>query len=151
MPTYRTGNMWDESHNAYDPPQIFLATTNNVIVGDSLVMGAGSAFEMTQRFYQAERKFAAAIRQTKNPKRYLLVCTGKYGIIQTKYHYRDPSPLELVADSLSRLSRLAELFPTTTIHCPFPGIGLGGLREAIVKPYLDGLVQADNVHIWTYQ
>lgn len=151
MPTYRIGNMWDESHNAYDPPQIFLATTNNVIVGNSLVMGAGSAFEMTQRFYGADREFAAAIKQTKNPQRYLLVCIGKYGIIQTKYHYKDPSPIELISDSLGRLARLAELFPTTIIHCPFPGIGLGRLRETIVKPYLDGLVQSENVHIWKYQ
>lgn len=152
MPIYRIGDMWQ----VFDKADLFFITTNAIVNKDGeLVMGKGIAGEAKKRFPWLPMTWGKIIKD---------IPDGKYGILlfpswndkpkvfsklaafQTKYDWRKPSPLDLVAYSIGMLHQCAEMNPNKSIHLPFPGIGNGGLNPFNVKPLLDML--PENVTIW---
>lgn len=161
MPIYKVGDMW----SAFDEADLFCITTNSTIIEKPekvagklvtkklLVMGRGIAGRAKLHYPLLPEMWGRRI-----------VDGGKYGLImdaqwdtsamsyaklaafQTKYHWRNPSPIELVAYSISMLKKVAEENPNKSIHLPFPGIGNGGLNPFDVKPLLDNL--PENVTVW---
>lgn len=149
----RQGNIWDTFgiKNA-----VVLVTTNNVInTKNELVMGAGIALEAKQRFPDFPKEIVGYYwvnpRLWNNGDYHLYInYTQQIGCIQTKRHWRDSSPIDLVQKSVEELNREARL-PTNEhiiYNLPKPGCGLGGLDwETQVKPLCEML--PDNVVIWS--
>jgi len=69
-----------------------------------------------------------------------------YGLFQTKYDFRNPSPLSLIEKSAHNLSSYANQHPDWCFRLNFPGIGYGGLDAGSVLPVLECL--PDNVLIF---
>ena len=65
---------------------------------------------------------------------------------QTKIHYKDKSPLDLVKKSVTRLKFLATLFDDCLFGLPFPAINNGGLTKEVVLPIIESL--PDNVLVF---
>ena len=65
---------------------------------------------------------------------------------QTKRHYRDNSPIDLVSKSMNRLKFLATVFEDSIFGLPFPAINNGGLNREDVLPMLFSL--PDNVLVF---
>lgn len=122
-------------------------TANQIIFNGELVMGAGIAKEAKLRFPDLPRLMAAAIVGLKEPF-YLIECPQQLIALQTKIHWRDPSPLWLVEESIKRLGKLAAANQTWVYHTVRPGCGLGGLSfQKQVKPLLYKYCP-DNVIVW---
>ncbi len=146
----KTGEMWDY------PADIYLCTTNGVLSGrDELIMGKGSALDMKRRYPDSPRLFGKKILDSATPGKVNL----KYGFIyvtldetqqiigafQTKYHFNSRSYADLIKLSTSMLKQFA-LFTSKEIVLPYPGIGLGGLKEEEVHDIIKEL--PDNVIVF---
>lgn len=121
-------------------------TTNSVLnTKGELVMGKGIALAAKKAVPSLPRLFADSIKLKNKSKSdhiqkdYYLVNVGKYIAFQTKRHWREPSPIELVVGSIQRLERLALKYPNFTFGLPFPGVHNGGLTKEQVLPYLHHL------------
>lgn len=150
----KTGNMWSVEKEA----DLFLFTSNGVLNRGMLVMGGGFAKQMLDHVSTSLPKaLGSAIKRRDYPHNGnvynygLLVSDNwpviKWGAFQTKLHYRDETPLNLVNRSAELLDRWAHHHPDAQIHCNFPGIGLGGRTYREILPIIDDL--ADNIHFWT--
>lgn len=143
MPTFHTGNYWD----AWEDADLFLFTSNGIVgVKGNLIMGAGTAYQVMQRFPGINLRFGAQLQKGKNRYGLLIDSATKIGAFQTKLHFRNPSPLELIDFSTEKLLEWIEEIPGKTIHMPFPGIGYGKLTTDEVMPILEKL--PPEVHIW---
>jgi hypothetical protein len=125
------GNLWN-SDCTYTA-----VTTNNVIKrnGD-LVMGAGIAKQAVQRFPRLPRILAEHIKANGNTP-----CLVKdYGILSfpTKYNWRNPSSIELIAQS-AKLA-MALLPEDATCAMSRPGCGNGSLQWEQVRPVLEDIL-----------
>ncbi len=67
--------------------------------------------------------------------------TGKVLLFCSKYHWRDPSPMELIDANLVTLARDWESLGIKQLSMPLPGTGLGGLPrhqvEELVRFHLE--------------
>lgn len=137
-------NIW----NDHDQLDYICITTNSVVKNNGdLVMGAGNADQARQRIPNIAKLFGDLIIQKgKHMGEYNLVAVGKYIAFQTKIHYSNPSPLEVVQKSCDILNKLARKYPNKTFGLPFPGILNGRLSPKIVYPML--LKLPDNVHVY---
>ena len=142
----RTGDMMVMANQ---PNQVILATTNNVVKANGeLVMGGGAALAVARMWPEAPKEFGV-ITQNLNPNHYCYWGVGDpYGAFQTKHHYYDPSSLKLIELSARKLQEIAEAYPEFTFHLPFPGIGLGSLKEFEVRPVLERIISAPNIMVW---
>lgn len=155
MALYAKGNIWDKLHdNGY-----ICITTNAVLdrMG-CLVMGAGSALQAKQHFPSLPRIFGNQIRLLYNTtflKDYWLLIADignphlKIGALQTKRHWKDPSPLDLIETSIDYLrvqATASKVYGEQTWHCVMPGIGYGGLDFDTVQKFTDTC--PDNVVFW---
>jgi len=132
---------------------IYVITTNRVIRGDQLVMGAGAARQARERYPALAADCATRIRQ---------LATADYGcllvrapdarlhrpglaIFQVKRDYRTPAELDLIARSVRDLSDMAVARSADQFRINFPGIGphTGRLSRTLVEPLLS--VLPDNV------
>ena len=132
---------------------IYVVTTNNVIRGDQLVMGAGAARQACDRYPDLATDCATRIRQ---------LDTADYGcllvhapdarsrrpglvIFQVKRDYRAPAEIDLIARSVRDLSDMAVARSADQFRLNFPGIGphTGRLSRSLVEPLLS--VLPDNV------
>ena len=161
MVQFAQGNMFDVM-NDYD---VLLVTGNGVVRDGNLVMGKGAAKDLAQRY----RFFPALVgsklqqyyphiysvdgRYYEKVYRYYLFLWKSYGenrtilgLLQTKMHYIDPTPLLLLSRSCDKLKTYAEMFPHQKIACSYPAIGYGGLPKDSVVPYIDKL--PDNVTLF---
>jgi len=129
-----------------DPDGIVLASTCGVITrGGRLVMGAGAARALAHRFSGLADEFGRLVRLSGVFRGdhwvYGLVVTTYRGYLvgafQTKGHWRDPSSLDLVRFSASKLGRYLEANPDIRVHMAYPGIGLGGLGQEDVSRVLE--------------
>src|SRR5690606_38723083 len=99
-------------------------------------------------------RFAAmhAIRQHPNPRQYgflpLPQPLDRLALFQTKGHYREASSLDLIRHSLEGLTTYAREHPHARIALPYPGIGMGRLEPAAVRPLLAAL--PDNITVWRH-
>lgn len=133
----------------WDNYNICVTTTNNVVYSGKLVMGGGHARDTALRWPQAPAVLGRRIQDlASNGYKYRVLYTDEgYCAFQTKYHYNQPSDLNLIADSTALFKALVNSFPEKTFHLAFPGIGLGGLAVKDVWPLICNL--PDNVRIWT--
>lgn len=123
-------------------------TTNSIVkTNGCLVMGAGIAKTAMERNKELPKDFGDQIL-AKNlaGKFYGLLASGKYLAFQTKLHYKDESPLDVVQQSCNLLNRLAKKYPDKSFGLPYPGINNGRLDPKVVYPFLKDL--PDNVFVY---
>lgn len=147
------GNLWNEIGKA----DLILFTANSTFdKNGALVMGAGAAKEAVELFPRFSQALGNSLGgSTANCAFYGLtfgMATHKdgtrhlIGAFQTKFHWREPSTLELIADSTKMLNETIERYRWERIALNFPGIGLGGLDRADVLPIIETL--PDNVFVY---
>jgi hypothetical protein len=135
------------------PGNVYVFTANNVVTyfgTPHLVMGGGAARACAKAFDNAEELFGEAIRKSVNDKGdffYVEIPHGDnvVGALQTKYHYSQPSPINLVVESCKVFAEHASNNPDIQYHCNSPGTGLGGLDEREVFIELEKLNIPNNV------
>lgn len=150
MAQYQKGNIWSVLYSPY-VNSVLLITTNAVKSKDGrLVMGAGLALEAKKKYPWLPLKLGNLI----NKKEYNLIIFPfeedslcYLGALQTKYHWRNKSPGDLVARSVKALSDKAEVLPKFSFHCGMPGVGNGGLDFDFSKSLTTSC--PDNVTFWT--
>jgi len=137
------GNLFDADADA-----ICVTCNNQLTKQGSLVMGAGAAREMLKYFPKAAQTAGEVIGKVREHSKsdfygFLLTLDTDHdrllGFLQTKYHWRDPSPLELVERSLIVFALSADRHPDISFACNMPGIGLGGLAREVVVPLVNSL------------
>jgi hypothetical protein len=132
-----------------------LFTANAVVTGDGrLVMGAGLARAVRDRFPGIDRQLGGCIRQAERPDDYHMAVVFRYerplcnehgrvvgiGAFQVKGDWRAPAGVDLIARSIQILNRyLIERPDDWRVVLNYPGIGLGGLPRATVAPLLEAL------------
>lgn len=146
MTIFRQGNMW----SCFDEVNHFLITTNAVIKKDgALVMGAGIAKQVRDKWPGIDKEMGAAIKRTcGSGGTYGVILGKKIGLFQVKHHYKDNASLELITYSTNMLKALANSVPERKFALNFPGIGNGKLSYEQVFPIINNL--PDNVYVWTY-
>jgi hypothetical protein len=147
----KTMGFWERA-NKGDIDAI-VCTTNNVIKNDgSLVMGAGIALAFNKEFPYLAQRWGKVIEGMAEGGHtdYGVVIDGPRSFghnqiylvgVQTKRHWGDPSPIELVVESVSKLAYLADLLCWTRVICPAFGCSNGQLEwpevEKKIKKILD--------------
>ena len=139
MPTFLTGNLWDEWGRA----SLVLFTSNSSVKRNGcLVMGRGSALE-AQRYPPdfattagswvragglMDQIYGLFLLEVPYQRQELTFCQT-LGAFQTKQHWRAPATLPVIAYSVGRLCALLEAMPYKfpSVAMPFPGIGAGGV------------------------
>lgn len=118
-------------------------TTNGIIKGDGkLVMGAGIAKEATQQIKGIDEKLGILVSLYGNNPYYIY----ELGVISfpTKHHFKDKSPIELIAQSAIMIRKIWETYRLNSIYSTWPGCGNGGLTKEIVEPVLSKIWNKDN-------
>lgn len=150
-----------------DMCHVLCITTNGICknngAGD-LVMGAGVAGAAAKKWPWLPAMAGNVVRVHGTRRHDMLDSPWDYGLanvampdrmdvsimlVQTKYHYRDPSPPQRVAASIDMLRIWAENSLKRSdmrFHLPFPGIGYGGLPRSLVLPWVETL--PDNVFVY---
>ena len=138
----RQGNIWSVWGQ---PNQIVLVTTNNVRGKGGLIMGKGIALEGAKRV----PGLPLAMFSFGDKDYHLMIFPGNgIGCLQTKRHWKDKTPLDLLEKSISALRECVLLDNMTTYHLPRPGCGNGGLNwEKDVKHLCEQL--PDNCIVWS--
>lgn len=122
-----------------------VCTTNNIIRHDgSLVMGAGIAKQFKETFPYLDLNWGVIVDGLKDgghedyhilidgPRRWQI--NSVYLVaLQTKRHWQDPSPLDLVVESCHRLKLLADIMNWSVVLMTPPGCGNGKLEWKQVK------------------
>ena len=161
MSSIRIGNMFHSTAENAD----FFVTTNNVIKSNgTLTMGSGVAKESVTLWPELPEVFGNHLKLNfKKGQRYYLIppvkvtvpgnkfkskYSWKVGGLQTKDHWRDDSPYDLILASLQHLNAYAvqNRDSNREINCVMPGIGKGGLDFWLVA----GLVYQvlDPINFW---
>lgn len=109
-------------------------------------MGAGLALAVARRWPDCVRPYEFACSQGLQPgevvRAFVTLPTARATRllvvyhVPTKRHWRDPSDLADVAESIETLADLAERDPVESLYVPALGCGLGGLAWADVRPLL---------------
>lgn len=138
-------NLWDFFKV---PNNIVVVTTNaHLNMNLELIMGAGIAKEAKQRCPELPKLMFEHARK----KRYYYVPFPDLGLacLQTKILWPDPSPLDLVKESVEYFRVHVEDAPDINYHCPQFGCGNGGLSwPNQVLPLVENL--PDNVIFYEY-
>ena len=150
---YKIGNLYTK----FTPNQVIFATCNNVINSRGLVMGGGNALAMAKAIPEAPALLGNRINEIlrKTNGKFYGIAIAQHndyhiGAFQSKYHYADPSTLELIRSSLLILDNVASHNPSYEYHIPMPGIGLGGIPFNDVKNLIDSMELSENIYVWTY-
>jgi hypothetical protein len=122
---------------------LYLAPTNGECRSDGgLVMGRGAAAALKRRYPRAARDFGDMLLQQfgSGVVTYglLLHPSDPIGCFQSKMRWKDPSPLELIEYSTARLLEHLQANPVS-VAMAMPGVGLGGLTLADVRPIIERL------------
>lgn len=137
-------NIWDD----VDELDYIGVTTNSTLkkTGD-LVMGAGIAKEAKKRYPECPKFFGEIVKK-RNAENgfYGMIIYNKIFALQTKVHWRDKSPIEVVEKSLAMLSVAAGAAPHMKIGIPFPAINNGGRSVEDIMPLLQKL--PDNITVY---
>jgi hypothetical protein len=141
---------------------IILVTANSFITKKgNLVMGAGSALALRNKFRDINRYFGYYILVNYGHLGvYGCLITAKYsddmykyyGLLQTKKDFKDKSDLNLIKVSVNRLVRIITEYKDTygeipTVSLPMPGVGLGGLSVEEVYPIISVLPDTVSVYV----
>lgn len=127
-----TGDLW--SYEA----EYRVVTTNNVVTPNGLVMGAGVALQAKRRFPELPLKLAKAVSKFGN----VPILCKQEGIITlpTKRHWRDPSDIDLIVQSVKALVVLVDDNKIASVVMTRPGCGNGWLTWKDVKPQIEGVL-----------
>ena len=125
----KKNDFWIESMDA----DAIVVTTNNVITTKGLVMGAGIALQFKEKYPDLPIIFGQTIKNEE----YNIAITNKNGkyiiAVQTKFHFKDASPMELVVNSCRKLYSLCDTLNLQKIVMVKPGCGNGNLLWPDVK------------------
>ena len=128
---------------------IVVFTANQIVKSNGeLVMGAGNAKAARDNILGSASAFGIALQDY----RFMVLPFRRVGgvtnlaALVTKQHFKDPSNLEFVIESLRKLYRYAIDNPSYTIHLPYPAIGFGGLTRTQLDPIMEFM--PDNVLIY---
>lgn len=138
----------DDIWSYADKLDFICVTTNSIVkTNGCLVMGAGIAKTAMERNPDLPKEFGKQILDKGLAGQfYGLLAVGKYIAFQTKLHYKDSSPLDVVQRSCNALQRLAKKYPEKSFGLPYPGISNGRLDPKVVYPFLKDL--PDNVFVY---
>jgi hypothetical protein len=144
----RQGDMFEE----YDRADLFCITTNSYVREDgALTMGAGAAKQL--RIWMRPQPYAGRLgsfikQACGHLGTYgLMEADGRIALFQTKTHWKEKAPLNLIAKSTLQLLKWTAKHPTATVYLNYPGIGCGGRDKNEVRPIVEEL--PDTVHVWT--
>ncbi len=146
--TYKYGNLM----NHIDDYDIVLFTSNSVIKNNgALVMGAGIALDFRERFKDLDKRIGERIRHLSEYNLLVLESQVSYGDIsvgalQTKVHFKDNSPMELVLRSIAELKKFASSHKEYRIATVFPGIKHGKLSIESLQEFVEKL--PENIDVW---
>lgn len=121
-------------------------TSNSVVKKDgSLVMGAGNAKQVRDMFDGLDKRLGQKVKRIR---KYFIVSDKKTKVfaLQTKLHFKDNSPIDLVEESCQVLRVHAENNPDQLFAVPCPGVNHGRLSVDDVMVFLEKM--PGNVHIW---
>lgn len=141
------GDMW----SVFDVTDYFCFTTNSFIKNSgALVMGAGIAKEVAQRFPNIPKQLGAKIKHLSH---YGIIDAGMINstrliAFQVKTYWDNNACMPLISCSSLKLEDLAREYPNRRFDLNYPGIGNGKLSEKQVFPLIRNL--PDNVYIWKY-
>lgn len=129
--------LWSADNLWAGPPHAWRVIPTNLTVraDGTAVMGAGLARQAAARHPDLPYRLGAAIQTGHHS----LVAFNDIRIcaLPTKRHWRDPSPWDLVQDSLRALRAFALAHPDEPIRVPLLGAGLGGLPADQVQAAMD--------------
>lgn len=141
----KKGDIFDDEHYLD-----FIGITTNSILNKKgeLVMGAGIAKQAKQKHPDLPKLFGDLIKEKDVENKFygMLLAKRKYVAFQTKLHWKDNSPLDVVQRSIIMLKKTANKYADKTFGIPFPAINNGGLTVEIVLPLLQEI--PDNVIIY---
>jgi hypothetical protein len=133
----------------WDSVDHFIVTTNAIIKRNGgLVMGAGLAKQVRDKWRGVDIAFANAIKGTGQPEYYGCLVGSKLGLFQVKVHFKDKASLKLISNSARDLAYIAEANPNKVYALNFPGIGNGKLDFAEVNDCIK-VILPDNVWVYT--
>lgn len=152
MAKYEYGDMF----SVWNEADVFMITTNSTLKKNgALVMGAGIAKQIRDRFKGIDRVIGAMIKNTVGHMGLYGILLGdwknkkKLGLFQVKYDWSSEADLKIIRYSTEQLKIFAEEHPEINIHLNYPGIGNGKLDKLDVEKVIS--VLPDNVTIWEYQ
>lgn len=128
---------------------IYMFTANSTLNKQGkLVMGAGNAKAVRDLYKNIDTQFGKVIEDqevfgVKFVQYYNLQWIGAF---QTKIHWQNESPLDVVENSVKHLKHVAERRPSWTFHLPCPAISHGKRSLQEILPLLECL--PDNVIIY---
>jgi hypothetical protein len=151
-----------KGQNLFDSqdPYIFVTGNSYIDTNGSLVMGRGAALDLAiklpylkaiwgdqiTRYYGHLGKYGVLLAKPTDG----LDLLGKkgIGIFQTKYHFKDPSNLELIKYSCKALISIMDSLgmEEEKVSMNFPGVGYGQLPFESVLPIVELL--PDNVSLY---
>ena len=123
-----------------------LFTSNKIVTANGLVMGAGNALACKKAFPDMPKRMGNKMQTTDRNVILLPYETVVVGCFPTKNHWKDPSDLELVKQSIKELNEYAVGLPFMTFCLPAPAIGRGGLPWEVIEPLVR--VLPDNVIVF---
>lgn len=135
---------------------VILVTSNSYVKKNGeLVMGKGAALELARKFPWIAKSFGDAVYNitgTTNCGKYGVIWDltthPTYGIFQTKYHYKNPSDIDLIRYSAEELLyHLEGVLKGNTVSINFPGVGCGGLTVQDVLPVVSILPDSVSLYI----
>lgn len=132
------GDMWDVDGDYH------IVTANNVVGerGD-LVMGAGAAKQMLIKHPGIDTEFGTRINTIMKNDFYGVLIVGNTGVFQSKYHWRDPSDIDLIEKSATILRTVANTLLDKRFVMNFPGIGLGKLNRGEVEGVIESILPSN--------
>lgn len=127
---------------------IYMFTANSTIRQNGcVVMGRGNAAVVRDFYKGIDKKFGHVIEHLSVFGVQFVQHNSQWiGAFQTKVHWQDKSPLDLVQRSILHLKTIAEKRPSHTFHLPCPAINNGGQSEDVILPMLECL--PDNVIVY---
>lgn len=120
-----------------------LTTTNGIVKRDgSLVMGAGSAKEFSDKVPNMAKALGSLVKEKGNVPHIVTatLINNKeclVGSFPTKHSYKDKSDLNLIVSSAKYIVELANKSSLRCVRMTAPGCGLGGLNWEDVKNALE--------------
>lgn len=128
------GNLWD-----FHGTGVVCITTNGIVKHNGeLVMGAGIALQAKQRFPGLPAKLGTGVRTYGNQ---ALYCAEERIIsFPTKNDYRNPSDIELIAQSCHQSMAIADHFGLDSVFLPRPGCHNGKLNWSYVMPVISSIL-----------
>lgn len=144
----KQGNIFDDE----DSLDFVCITTNSILnKHGELIMGAGVAKAAKELHNDLPKLFGEAIKHKDKISGFygMILVKDKYVAFQTKIHWKDRSPIDVVKKSVEMLNRTALKYNDKTFGLPFPAITNGGLSVDLVRPLLDKL--PDNVIVYHLQ